>query len=227
MHKLLKGKRILVTAGPTWVSIDRVRVISNVSSGFTGIIIANHAAKLGADVTLLLGPVSVDYRPKTKDHRPKILRFKYFDELQKLITDELRRKKYDIIIHGAAVSDYKPVRIFAGKIKSGKNRFTIYLKPTLKIIDKIRRFSKGAFLVMFKLETKKSKKELVDLAYKAMLRSRADLIVANNIDEVGEKRHRAYIVSCDKKVIQVDTKEKLAKMLLREIAMIWKLKTSR
>lgn len=194
----IKNKKILITAGPTWVPLDRVRVISNVSTGETGRTIARYAAKKGADVTLLSGPV-------------------YFDELQKLLRQQLKRKKYDIIIHAAAVSDYRPVRFFDKKIKSGNKNLIIHLRPTPKIIDSIRKLAPKAFLVMFKLEVGKSKNKLIDIAYKNMLCSGADLVVANNIDDISENRHKAYIVNLDKKVIEVKTKEELAERLFRII----------
>lgn len=194
----IKNKKILITAGPTWVPLDRVRVISNVSTGETGRTIARYAAKKGADVTLLSGPV-------------------YFDELQKLLRQQLKRKKYDIIIHAAAVSDYRPVRFFDKKIKSGNKNLIIHLRPTHKIIDSIRKLAPKAFLVMFKLEVGKSKNKLIDIAYKNMLCSGADLVVANNIDDISENRHKAYIVNLDKKAIEVKTKEELAERLFRII----------
>jgi len=213
MRKALKGKRILITAGPTWVAIDRVRFISNISSGLTGVTIAQCAAKMGADVTLLLGPC-----PAKLDSSLKILRFKYFDELNKLITAELTHKKYDILIHAAAVSDYRPVKTDSKKIKSGKKKLVIELKPTIKIIDQMRRQAAGAFLVMFKLEIGKPQRELVEIAYKSLRRAKADLIVANNINEVSGARHKAYIIDSKKKFTAAATKKELAEGLLSEIS---------
>lgn len=218
MSKILKNKKILVTAGPTWVPIDKVRVISNVSSGLTGAAIADYAVRLGAKVTLLLGPAASDHRPQTTDYRLKVKRFKYFDELKKLISTELTRKKYDILIHVAAVSDYRPAKAPLKKIKSGKKKLVIELRPTVKIVDRMRQQGKEAFLVMFKLEAGKPVGKLVDTAYESMRRARADMIVANNIDEVTKKGHRAYILDKDKNVTIVKTKEELAKKLLSRIA---------
>ena len=219
MSKTLKNKKILVTAGPTWVPIDKVRVISNVSSGLTGVTVARMAAKMGSDVTLLLGPVNTteDREQRTED-RIKIIRFKYFDELQKLVKSELRRKKYDILVHVAAVSDYKPAKAYLKKIKSGNKKLVLELRPTVKIVDQMRRQGKEAFLVMFKLEAGKSARELVDTAYNSLRRAGADMIVANNIDEITEKGHKAYIIDKDKNIIVVRTKKELAKRLLSKIA---------
>ena len=225
MHRTLKDKKVLITAGPTWVPIDRVRVISNISSGLTGTIIAQHAARDGADVTLLLGPIDgirdTGYGirgKKTLSRKFKIIRFRYFDELRNLLGRQLRQKKYDIIIHAAAVSDYRPVKVFDYKVRSGKKRMGIALKPTPKIIDEIRRHAPAAFLVMFKLEVKKPKKELVGAAYKGMLRSKADLVVANNLSDIYGNKHKAYIVDAYGEKAEVATKEELASTLLSIIA---------
>jgi phosphopantothenoylcysteine decarboxylase/phosphopantothenate--cysteine ligase len=234
MRKALKGKRVLITAGPTWVAIDRVRVISNISSGLTGITIARCAAKMGADVTLLLGPCpayhseprrgeeSLDpsafgLKMTKSDSFLKIIRFKYFDELQKLVKSQLSRKKYDILIHTAAVSDYRPVKTDQEKIKSGKKKLVIELRPTVKIIDQMRRQATGAFLVMFKLEAGKPRNRLIEIAYKSMHRVKADMIVANSINEISKSKHKAYIIDIDRRITTVETKGELARKLLTKI----------
>jgi phosphopantothenoylcysteine decarboxylase/phosphopantothenate--cysteine ligase len=219
MPKSLRGKKILVTAGPTWVPIDAVRVISNVSSGLTGIAIASHAAKMGGTVTLLLGPVGkVTRSPGHQVTSLKIKKFKYFDELQKLVKNELKCKKYDILIHVAAVSDYRPAAISLKKISSGKERLVVALRPTVKIVGQMRKRAKGAFLVIFKLEALQPRRKLIEIAYNSLRRTGADMVVANNIGEVGETRHKAYIIDPDKNVVSVNTKEELAKRLLVLIA---------
>ncbi|MBI4335483.1 MAG: phosphopantothenoylcysteine decarboxylase [Candidatus Omnitrophica bacterium] len=217
MPKPLENRKVLVTAGPTWAPIDRVRVISNISSGATGMAIALRAAKMGADVTLLLGPVCGSEKRKAKRVKLMILRFKYFDELKKILIQRLKMKKYDIIIHGAAISDYKPVSVSSKKIKSGRKRLIIKLRPTVKIVDYIRRSAKAAFLVMFKLEAGMAPGALIETAFNAMRRAKADMVVANNIDEISERAHRAYIVDQQKNVAKVYTKMELANKLLEII----------
>jgi len=222
MHRTLRDKKILVTAGPTWVPIDSVRVISNISSGLTGITIAQHAASRGADVTLLLGPACIKDSLACRNRKPgqaklKIVRFKYFDELKRIIERQLDEKKYDILIHTAAVSDYRPVKVFNGKIKSGKQELKIFLKPTLKLTDILKRNGRGAFLVMFKLEVKTSRKKLIDAAYKDMIRAGADLVVANNLEDINETSHKGYVIDLKKKVNSVATKKELADRLFQII----------
>jgi len=215
MRKILKHKKILVTAGPTWIPIDAIRVLSNISSGVTGTLIARRAAERGAGVTLLLGPgpLEKDRLLRGQGKKPKIIRFKYFNELDKLLKRELQKRKYDIIIHSAAVSDYEPARRIKKKIKSGKPSFKILLKPTAKLIDKIKKYAHNSFLVMFKLETESSKNKLINIAHKNMLRSKADLVVANNLKDIDKNRHKAYIVDSRKRAVGVNTKEELADKL--------------
>ena len=131
----LKNKRILITAGPTWVAIDSVRVISNTATGRTGILLAKRLAKLGAKVTLVLGPVGQEKFSK----RIKIISFRFFDQLKSIILKEISSTKYDAVIHSAAVSDYRPKKNYIRKVMSGKKVWDLILKPTAKIINCIKK----------------------------------------------------------------------------------------
>lgn len=185
--RYLKNKRVLITAGPTWVPIDSVRVISNIATGETGILLAEKLQKLGARVTLLLGPVVACCLNK----KIKVVRFKFFDELKNSLTRELKTKRYDIIIHSAAVADYKPNKIYAHKINSGRKNLTLNLVPTEKIIDAIKKINKSIFLVGFKFELGASRKTLIKKAKSLINRAKLDLAVANTLIN---NRYRAYII---------------------------------
>lgn len=173
----LAGKKILITAGPTWVPIDDVRVISNTSSGEMGVLLAEEARACGMETDIILGPAT--YREPFKGVR--VERFKYFDDLLKLISSMLARKKYDIILHAAAVSDYllKPV---PGKISSANIQLILHLTPAPKLIDLMRRLNPKAFLVMFKLEGKVTDAVLLKRALEAMKKASADLVIANRFE---------------------------------------------
>lgn len=172
---VLKKKRILITAGPTWVPIDDVRVLSNVSSGRLGLLLAEEAVRLGFKTDLFLGPIcgNVAFRESLK-----IYRFRYFNELLFLIKKNLNVKKYDVIIHCAAVSDYI-CAAKTGKISSDKETLVLRLKKAPKLIHLMRRMNPGALLVMFKLESRVSEQELIKRALSSMKRVKADLTVAN------------------------------------------------
>ena len=201
----LKGKKILVTAGGTTEEIDPVRVITNKSSGKMGIYLAEEASKMGADVTLIRGRTDIEPTGKIKDIRADSV-----DELFHSIKKEIKDK--DIIVHAAAVSDFKADRPDK-KIKSDKN-LSLGLKPTIKIIDHIKGLNKKVFLVGFKAEHGVSEKELVERAYHKLKESKCDLMVANDVSKsvFGSEDNEAYIVDKDKKT------EHIKRMSKRDIA---------
>jgi phosphopantothenoylcysteine decarboxylase/phosphopantothenate--cysteine ligase len=202
-----KNKNILITAGPTWVAIDKVRVISNIASGKTGIILAEKISRLGAKVTLLLGPVG----EAKIGSKVNVKRYNFFDELHNLIRKELSAKKYDIVIHSAAVSDYKPKKALVTKLKSGIRNLKLDLEPTFKIVDRIKKYSPRVLLVMFKLELGISQDAMIKNARKAMQSAKADLCVVNTFSK---NNYWALVVSKDKVFCAANYKEKMAKKLL-------------
>lgn len=208
----LTRKRILITAGPTWVPIDKVRVVSNIASGKTGILIAEEADSLGFEATLILGPVGDVYLGKTIN----VKRFCYFEELQDLIRKELQNKKFDIVIHSAAVSDYKLKKSFSGKIKSNQKILSLELKKTIKIVDKIKKYAPDAFLTIFKLELGISKNEMLKSARKTMSASDADLAVVNTFSN--KNPYEAFVIDQNKEFCSVNSKESLVKKLLHLIS---------
>jgi phosphopantothenoylcysteine synthetase/decarboxylase len=210
---ILKGKHILITAGPTWVPIDKVRVITNIFSGRTGCDIARLACKQGAKVKLLLGPGRVNL---SKDYFKgiEVARFKYFDELLMLTRIEVGSKKYDAVIHSAAIADYIPVKIVEGKISSGRKELIIRMKPTVKIIKYIKKWDPGIILAQFKLEVGKTKNKLIRIAKKSMLKNNSDFCVANDLD----KLDNLYIIERGQKARVVKGRAKLPAILLKLIA---------
>jgi phosphopantothenoylcysteine synthetase/decarboxylase len=127
---------------------------------------------------------------------------------------EISSKKYDIVIHSAAVADFKPIKTAPGKISSQKEQLLIKLKPTVKIVDRVKKWDKNVFLVKFKVEYDINKKELLKKAYESMLSSDAELMVANDLKEIKEKQHRAFIIDRDKKIVICRTKKEISKKLL-------------
>lgn len=210
----LQSKKILITAGPTWVPIDRVRVITNIFGGTLGSRITEEALRFGADVTLLFGPG----KAKIPEDNPNlnVIRYKYYDELLGLVKQEVGSKKYDVVIHSAAVADYVPIEVGEGKIKSGQSELVIRLKPTIKIVDLIKELDPDVFLVKFKLEVDVSDDKLIDIAYRSLQQSKADLIVANEFSTVFAN-HKAYIIDEDNNLIEVVGKENIAHQLVEEV----------
>lgn len=203
----LKNKRILITAGPTWVPIDSVRVISNVATGKTGILLAEKLKNLGAKVTLLLGPVETGCLSK----EIRLIRFKFFDELKNTLIEELKSRKYDIVVHSAAVSDYKPIKRYPHKISSQHRNFLLRLKPTVKIIDLIKKMNNSLFIVAFKFESGLYKERLIQEARKFFKKYSCNIVVANIISN---KRYIAYILDQTSMYGPIFNKERLAKFLI-------------
>lgn len=207
----LSGKRVLITAGPTWVPLDAVRVISNTASGETGILLAQALAQKGARVTLMLGPVKAGY----KDNSVKVINFKFFNEFCTLLKNELEKKRYAIIIHSAAVADYAP----SGpdkrkKISSGLRALRLNLKPTPKIIDSLRKTNPDSFLIGFKFESDLQRDELIKRANRLMKRAGLDLVVANSLCE---KKYTAYLIGAKKHSGPFFSKKSMVKNLVRLI----------
>lgn len=184
----LKNKRVLITAGPTWVPIDSVRVISNIATGQSGILLAQKLAGLGAKVTLLLGPVGAC----RLNRKIRVITYQFFDELKGRLSKEIRSKKYDIVVHSAAVSDYQPVRAYRGKISSGLKLLRINLRPTVKLINLIKKADRSLFLVGFKFEPRAGEKNILPAARRLLALAGLDLVVANT---ARQEQYQAYILN--------------------------------
>jgi len=208
---------MLITAGPTWVAIDKVRVITNIFSGRTGCIIAKTAREMGAKVKILLGPGRLNYAPGFF-HGVKVVKYRYFDELLNLVNREIPWENYDVVVHSAAVSDYVPIKTYDKKIPSREKELILRLKPTIKIIKEIRRIAPLIYLVQFKLEVDKTETDLIDQGFRSMLQNKADLCVVNDLNKMNENNHEAFILSPNKRVTKVTNRVELARELLKIIS---------
>jgi len=212
---VLHKKRILMTAGPTVEYIDPVRVITNLSTGKTGVLLASELVSAGAKVTLVYGPGTAE-PPKGA----KIIPVKTSKEMFDTVKKEMK-KKFDIVILAAAASDFTVENFNHSKIKSSKKSLVIKLKQAPKIIDHIKKWQKDVFLVGFKAETNLSKKKLEESAKKKMKESKADLIIANDIGTKYQKNpdFNEIILVNSKKTISSGwkRKEKLAKLIRKQL----------
>ena len=210
--KILKGKKVLMTAGPTVEKIDPVRVITNISTGKTGTLLASELVSAGAKVTLVYGPGTA-YPPKCK-----VIPVKTVTDMFNVVRKELK-KKYDIVILTAAASDYIP-KNSKTKINS-KKPLTIKLTKAPKIIDFVKKWQKSVFLVGFKAETDVSKRELVTKSRRKMKESKADLMVGNDIggSKYTDSNYNEVILVNSGNVVKTGkkTKQKIAKIILKNI----------
>ncbi|MFC1674708.1 phosphopantothenoylcysteine decarboxylase [Candidatus Omnitrophota bacterium] len=210
----IRNKRILITAGPTWVAIDKVRVISNTATGETGILIAERLQKCGAKVTLILGPVDA----RLINSGIKVIRFKFFGELKRILENELRSRRYDLLIHSAAVSDYKPRSRHSGKIRSGKRQWRCVLVPTPKIIDGLKRIDRSLFLVGFKFAPLAGADQLFREAKRLRKRADLDLVVANSRRK---NKYCAYLIGPGRETLRpIRSKSELAGRLIKRLKVL-------
>jgi len=200
----LEGKKVLITAGPSREAIDSIRYLSNKSSGRMGIELAKEASARGADVLLIAGECMV----KIPDYI-KTIHVESADDFIKTIKDELSYLNYDIFISAAAVSDYKPVDCIEGKISSDNvEKLNVSMHLTPKILNVARRKDYKLFIIAFKAEINVSRTELIERAYSRLLKSEADLIVANDVgrDDIGfnSKDNEVYIIDKEKHITHIE-----------------------
>ena len=173
--QVLKGKKVLVTAGPTIEPLDPVRYFSNYSSGKMGYAIADAAAKAGAEVRLISGPVSLS--PPANVHR---LEVKSAQEMKETVMEQLA--EMDIIIKAAAVADYRPRKVFEQKLKKQQAILTIELEKNPDIAMEIgKRKRPDQFFVGFAAETE----NVENYAREKLAKKGMDLIVANQVSLPG------------------------------------------
>jgi phosphopantothenoylcysteine decarboxylase/phosphopantothenate--cysteine ligase len=168
----LKGKKVLVTAGPTREALDPARFISNPSSGKMGFALAAEALRRGAEVTLISGPTKLDPLPGTK-----FISVTTADEMKDQVFQYLA--KVDIVIMAAAVGDYQPMHYSKQKLKKKKEPLVLELNKTIDILTEIGKDKGNKVLVGFAAETD----ELNKMALKKLKEKNLDIVVANKIGE--------------------------------------------
>ncbi len=213
LQKTLKKVKVLVTAGGTQEPIDTVRVISNLSSGQTGITIAETLNQMGFEVTLLQSHSSS--KNHHVSHREVFTSFKSLDqEMHKLLSEN----EYSHVIHAAAVSDYSVDSISVDgtkfqpfevkKIGSDANSMQINLVRNHKIVDRLHEYSKNKDIkvIAFKLTSHASESERVNAVHKLFTNSHADFVVHNDLTEMDivKRTHRFTLHSPEKAVICED-----------------------
>ena len=197
----LKGKTILITAGPTYEAIDPVRFIGNHSSGKMGYALAETAANLGAHVILVSGPVSL----KLENNFIKIIRVTSTEEMY----DAAHRyfPNIDIAILSAAVADYRPAEISSEKIKKKDDDLVLRLTKTKDILFSLGEIKNKQILVGFALETENE----VENAKGKLRKKNLDLIVLNSLRDEGagfqSDTNKVTLIS-DNKVLPFPVKPK-------------------
>ncbi len=174
-EKDLEGKEILVTAGPTREAIDPVRFITNHSSGKMGYAIARAAARRGAKVTLVSGPVQLQPPMFTK-----VIPVESAQEMFEAVRDYSRSQ--DVIIKAAAVADYRPAQVGTEKIKKKEGEMSIPLTRTTDILGWLGEHRQpGQILCGFSMETE----NLLENSRAKLEKKHVDMIIANNLKVEG------------------------------------------
>ena len=203
----LQNKNILVTAGPTYESIDPVRFIGNYSSGKMGFSIADSAANLGANVTLISGPT----KQKLKNSNINLINVISAEEMFERCTENF--KQNEIIIMSAAVSDYTPKYILKNKIKKKSQNLNLELIKTKDILHALsKNKTPEQLLVGFALETTNE----IENAKKKLFQKKIDFIVLNSLNDEG-----SGFENDTNKITIIDKNNKLHKFELkskREVA---------
>jgi phosphopantothenoylcysteine decarboxylase/phosphopantothenate--cysteine ligase len=171
----LKGKKILITAGPTYEAIDPVRFIGNHSSGKMGFDIAESSANLGAEVILISGPTHLN----AKNPVINLIRVTSAQEMYEACHEYFNSA--DVAICAAAVADYRPKNVAGQKIKKAEASLTIELEKTQDILASLGKIKEKQFLIGFALETENE----IDNAKLKIQKKNLDLIVLNSLQDEG------------------------------------------
>ena len=210
-QKPLAGKKVIVSAGPTLERIDPVRYLSNFSSGKMGYAMAEAARDLGANVTLVHGPVSL-----ADPHGMKVVAIESAEQMLKAITDEY--DDADIVIKAAAVADYRPKYAATQKVKKQDGDASIELERTPDILATLGAMKHQQLLVGFAAETN----DVETYALGKLERKNADYIIANDVSKsdrgFGADQNTVTLYGHDfKQSFPSTAKTQLAKQLLEVI----------
>ncbi|MCF2136076.1 MAG: bifunctional phosphopantothenoylcysteine decarboxylase/phosphopantothenate--cysteine ligase CoaBC [Candidatus Thorarchaeota archaeon] len=175
----LVGKHFVVTAGPTRGWIDRVRFITNPSSGKMGIAITKEILLRGGTVTLILGPTCL-----TPPTLAETVHVETSKEMLDAVIAALDRVRVDALISAAAILDFTPAQTEDRKRPSGE-KYSIELVPTEKVIDAARHHQKDLFIVGFKVESGVTDEELVERARKKIDAKICNLVIGNDAQRSG------------------------------------------
>lgn len=214
LNKLpLKGKKVLLTAGPTYEAIDPVRFIGNHSSGKMGFELAKVAADLGAEVFLITGPTKEQIKHSLINVIPVTSAQEMYEAAHQYY------KNIDIAICAAAVADYKPKNVADQKIKKKTETFVIELEKTKDILASLGKAKKNQFLVGFALETNNE----VANAKDKLNRKNLDFIVLNSLQDkgagFGKNTNKITIISKNgsEQSFELKSKAAVAKDIFNEI----------
>ena len=195
----LKGKKILITSGRTKENIDPIRYLSNNSSGKMGYSIAQAAADLGAEVTLISGPTDLKAPNGLKNFISVESALEMYEKVDEYFKDT------DIFIACAAVADYRPKEYKKEKIKKSDSDFVIELVRNPDILLEMSKKKEKQLLVGFAAETN----DIKENALKKLEKKNLDIIVANNASVMGSDENVIEIIRKDRTSVEISQKSKM------------------
>lgn len=212
----LTGKRVMITAGPTWEALDPVRGITNHSSGMMGYALAQAAIEAGAEVTLVSGPTHI-----SKPEHATIINTVSALDMHSAVMNSIDEQ--DIFIAVAAVADYRPIQSADQKIKKNADEMTITMIKNPDILADVAGREKPPFCVGFAAETN----NVIDYARGKLVRKKLDMIAANHVggSETGfGTPDNAITLITEESVIELPRQAKtaLARTLIAEITKAYK-----
>lgn len=209
----LRDKKVLITAGPTREYWDPVRFLTNASSGQMGIALAIEAARLGADVVLILGPVSGSIPRKRKNLR--VVRVVSAQEMDRKVQENLDGTR--VFVGSAAIADFRPALVSRQKLKDKPATLLLKLQRNPDIIAKVARRGpqRPSVVIGFALETQ----EVMKNAESKLKRKGLDWIVANRQTNIGSPEGSVTLLSRWDERIAIGrmTKERLAKQIWKAL----------
>ena len=233
---------VIITAGGTSEPIDNVRKITNSSSGKLGSTIANKMLQSNKIKKVFYVCHDGAILP-TENKKLEIIYIKTVENLQKTLKNLIKSQKIDVIVHSMAVSDYTVQYVItteilaknlsnkteeqiteflqnenigvdnSKKISSNLSEVFIKLVPTPKVISKIKEWDKNIFLVGFKLLSNVSKDNLLEVASTLLRKNNCDVVVANDLKDISDQKHKAYILTKKGDILDAQTKEEIAERL--------------
>lgn len=223
--------KILVTSGGTSEAIDRVRSITNHSTGRLGLVITEALIKAGHEVCLITTSQAI--KPVSHPNL-KIIEIKntldLLEEMRNLVKD------YQVLIHSMAVSDYTPVYMTSidevqasqdisefltkhnteTKISSKEDAQILFLKKNPKIISLVKEWNPKIHLIGFKLLVDVTEDHLIDVARESLKKNQADIIVANDLNQINSEQHLAYLVE-ENDYQTAYSKQEIAELIIKKI----------
>lgn len=215
--QFLKGLSILVTGGPTREKLDPVRYFTNNSSGKMGFAIAEVAAKLGAEVTLITGPSNL-----SNPFNVKVINVESAQEMYEQVMNTYQNA--NVVIKSAAVADYRPSISYNEKMKKQEGNLSVDFERTIDILKTLGQMKDDRLLVGFAAETER----VEEYAKKKLFAKNLDLVVANNVNEIGAGfQGDTNIVTFYRKdnsikKLPIMSKKEVALALLEEVDSLWK-----